>query len=135
MVHAHDTDHLVLELRWSTECGKRVAGSQSMATWRRRGRAWRRRAVGKRSGECGGGAQCVGKLSSCAPLRYEAHTCVAAAGWRQRTRGEALSVRNAAAKRCRDERLRAVGGGGPAVVEALCDAAETCGSTLSVPTP
>ena len=86
------------------------------------GRVWRRRAV-------------RGEAFLGAPLRYEAHTCVAAAGWRQRTRGEALSVRNAAAKRCRDERLRAVGGGGPAVVEALCDAAETCGSTLSVPTP
>ena len=111
--------------------------------WREAG-AWRR---GGGAGERGGGAQWGSVRESVAaartwedflgaPLRrYEAHTCVAAAGWRQRTRGEALSVRNAAAKRCRDERLRAVGGGGPAVVEALCDAAETCGSTLSVPTP
>ena len=87
-------------------------GVRSVESEWREARAWRR---GGGAGERGGGAQWGSVRESVAAARSawgsfprvrrcgtEAHTCVAAAGWRQRTRGEALSVRNAAAKRCRD---------------------------------
>ena len=135
VVHAHDTDHLVLELRWSTECGKRVAGSRSMATAEYVA-AGRESVAAARSGEAFGSVAAArsGEAFLGAPLRrYEAHKCV----WPRRARVEAArAVRGfIGAKRCRNRAAARMGGGGTAVVEVLCDAAETCRSTLSVPTP
>ena len=80
--------------------------------WREAG-AWRR---GGGAGERGGGAQwgsvresvaaarsAWGSFPRCAAAVRSTYVCGRGAhGWRQRTRCEALSVRNAAAKRCRD---------------------------------
>ena len=120
-------------------------GVRSVESEWREARAWRR---GGGAGERGGGAQWGSVRESVAAARsaWGSFPRVRRCGtkhirvWPRRDGGSARGVRlcrcetlprNAAAT----ERLRAVGGGGPAVVEALCDAAETCGSTLSVPTP